>query len=219
MQHTVLENHTLYEKDSSDAEDVHDIYSYLMPTLETLNKCSHFGVNYNRITFQSWVKQLSPCCAAASTAGALNTLFNHNRHDADSFDNVLVLDVFKLLYLQKLESSIQSIQRKFGHTIQPTLIVLNSILCSRDVAFSTNNKCTSSTPLKVNFSMNLFNKALQIFMSNADSYLVLQSHVDNVGDELVFLKQIQQFLEPFLQVFNFPTDVFSCRYITLTQLS
>lgn len=60
-----------------------------LPTSEAicgsdLAQCSHWAGGFNRPLLDGWLRQPSPCCAAASVAGAFNALFDLGRSSAKS---------------------------------------------------------------------------------------------------------------------------------------
>ena len=70
------------EKDSVDAEDA-GWRALLLPDggFPDGADMSQFGIQTNFALLQGWVKQPSPCCAAASVAGAVNAIRGLKRGD------------------------------------------------------------------------------------------------------------------------------------------
>ena len=90
------------ERDSAAAEDVADLPALLLPPgfapLASLDSSvmDRFGLCYSRAALRGWVKQPSPCCAAASTAGAWNCVMGLHRSDPRSARSFLMgREIFK----------------------------------------------------------------------------------------------------------------------------
>lgn len=75
--YTGIDALTGIEKDSADKEDIPNLLQYALtlhpkdkdsPVIDP-EKCAQLSVNFNRNVFDGWVKQPSPCCAAAAVAG------------------------------------------------------------------------------------------------------------------------------------------------------
>jgi len=76
-----------------DKEEVVDLNSLLLPDGQWPQGSSRFAVSCNNGLLKGWVKQPSPCCAAASVAGALNALKGVERGSEGSLDHLAVLQV------------------------------------------------------------------------------------------------------------------------------
>ena len=113
-----------YERDTNEPNDV-DINSLMKLPDDIMNTCDFFGSFYKRIIFKSWVSQPSPCCGAASVAGALNSILGHSRSSLDHLDHIDILSVYKLMYIQKLNAKIASFERNLGFDMIITLKFLN----------------------------------------------------------------------------------------------
>lgn len=104
------------EKDSDENEDSLDILS-IITTFESqslLENTSIFGFHYNKKVFRGWVKQPSPCCAAASVAGAWNALFDLHRSDLEALNYNHILSIYRGLMDDKIYSNSSSFERKLG---------------------------------------------------------------------------------------------------------
>ena len=66
------EKDTEVNQDYSDAE----LMALLLPDGGFPDCQDHFGLQFSRRAFRCWVRQNSPCCAAASVAGACNILLD-----------------------------------------------------------------------------------------------------------------------------------------------
>lgn len=88
------------ERDTEESADVDALQLVLMERLpwastfkgavpaspqRDLSRFSRFGCGFNRGLLDGWVAQPSPCCAAASVAGAFNCLWRRGRGDPNSF--------------------------------------------------------------------------------------------------------------------------------------
>ena len=54
-----------------------------------------FSVSYNQQVLNGWVKQPSPCCAAAAVAGAYNALMGRHRADENALNYAHIIDLYK----------------------------------------------------------------------------------------------------------------------------
>lgn len=83
------------EADTEAPEDVRDLNALLLPsgTLPLDVEC--FSVSYSTALFAGWVKQGSPCCAAASVAGAWNALSGRSRGVEGALSSELVLGAMR----------------------------------------------------------------------------------------------------------------------------
>ena len=64
----------LIECDTDDTEAQLDMAAIMLPGSEFPKEARQFGVLFNRGVLEGWVKQPSPCCGAASIAGAVNCI-------------------------------------------------------------------------------------------------------------------------------------------------
>lgn len=67
-------------------EDVEetDLAALLLPGGSFPTNVAFFGLAFSRAALGAWVKQPSPCCAAAAAAGALNAAAGIHRKDTDA---------------------------------------------------------------------------------------------------------------------------------------
>ena len=134
-----------YERDTSESNDV-DINSFMKLPDDIMNTCDFFGSFYKRIIFMSWVSQPSPCCGAASVAGVLNSILGQRRGSLDHLDHIDILNVYKLMYIQKLHMKIASFERNLGFDMMITLKLLNIKLS--ESLFSSHKKNVSQALVK-----------------------------------------------------------------------
>ncbi len=113
------------ECDTAACEDL-DIMATLLgpwngrlPTKE--DGVSQFGCAYDGALLDAWVKQPSPCCAAAAVAGAINGLSGLHRHDDNALGPLDVLAAMRGVLRDLVESKIASFERKLGADLTPVL--------------------------------------------------------------------------------------------------
>lgn len=82
------------EADTADSEDAVPLSRILLPDDSFPTEVSCFSVSYSKALLNAWVKQPSPCCGAASVAGAVNCLRGFTR---DSPEAIGHLDVLPLM--------------------------------------------------------------------------------------------------------------------------
>lgn len=112
------------EQDTFEDENISDIFNFLLPEKKILKQIGQFGMFFNKRVFSGWVKQPSPCCGAASVAGAWNSLLNIDRLDERSLNHLDVLSVYSILFLEKLTKQIVAFERRLGSSIKSLLFVM-----------------------------------------------------------------------------------------------
>jgi hypothetical protein len=53
------------------------------------------SLSYSIPLLQGWVAQPSPCCAAASVAGAFNALQQYDKTDSRALDHLAVMEIYR----------------------------------------------------------------------------------------------------------------------------
>ena len=82
-----------------------------------------FSVN-NRL-LRGWVKQPSPCCAAASVAGAWNALGAMERTHPAALNHRHVVDIYIQLLQEQIDRLKQSFERKLG--VGPISLLIDAV--------------------------------------------------------------------------------------------
>ena len=114
----------IVEQDTVESEDIQNLLEYVLPSGGVPANASSFGLQYNKRLFNGWVKQPSPCCAAASVAGAWNSLSNLHRSDHNAVQHNNVLDLYREMFKSLIESKQASFERKLTSPIASFLEVL-----------------------------------------------------------------------------------------------
>ncbi len=114
----------IVEQDTFDSEDIPDLLQYVLPNGRIPDNCTMFGMNFNKRVFNGWVKQPSPCCGAASVAGAWNSLCGFHRDDKDAVQHNNVLDLYREMFKGIIETKQSSFERKLGAPIVLFLEIL-----------------------------------------------------------------------------------------------
>jgi hypothetical protein len=104
----------LVEQDTQDIEEISDIFNFVLPPRDILDRSSNLGVSYSRSVFEGWVKQPSACCGASSVAGSWNALLGLHRHHPDALNHEMVLDVYRDIMRKRIENKMSSFERKLG---------------------------------------------------------------------------------------------------------
>jgi hypothetical protein len=81
-------------------------------------------MHYNNLVLNGWVKQPSPCCGAASVAGALNCLLRLSRRDANAFTHIDILAVYRRMFTKQITNKISLFEKKLGHSFDSILRLL-----------------------------------------------------------------------------------------------
>eukprot|EP01039_Chlorochromonas_danica_P005651 gene5651-6233_t len=102
------------EQDTIDAEDITNVVQFIMPSEEVLSSCTSFGFHYNDAIFKGWTKQPSACCAAASVAGAWNSLWRLSRKHEAAFNHTHILRIYEDILEERLRKRMDAFGRKLG---------------------------------------------------------------------------------------------------------
>ena len=102
------------EKDTEEAEDVEDLMAFVLPKNNEHLTARLFCVAYNTNVFRAWVKQPSPCCGAASVAGAINGITNTRRNDEGALNHTHIIKIYNYLFEEAIRKKTQSFNRKLG---------------------------------------------------------------------------------------------------------
>ncbi|EQC29510.1 hypothetical protein SDRG_12759 [Saprolegnia diclina VS20] len=105
------------EQDTAGAEDLSpdEITALLFPV--AWQSYHRFAVAYSKLALRGWVKQPSPSCAAASLAGALNTLHEYGRDHPAAFSTRHVLDVYCHLFRDKINRQRAQLETLLAHSL------------------------------------------------------------------------------------------------------
>ena len=109
-----------------------------LPTKE--DGVQQFGVAYDGALLDAWVKQPSPCCAAAAVAGAINGLSGLHRHDDNALGPLDVLAAMRGVLRDLVESKIASFERKLGADLAPVLDAVSTRVTSEGRRFGVSMK-------------------------------------------------------------------------------
>jgi hypothetical protein len=117
-----------YEKDTAEEEEVLDLTTLVLPhgVLPAEQGC--FAVSYNTALLHGWVKQPSPCCAAASVAGAWNALAGRSRSDVAAFAHTTVIEALAATLQEQIASKKARFERMLGAALEPLFVELSNIL-------------------------------------------------------------------------------------------
>mgnify|MGYP003317854744 CR=1 FL=1 len=106
------------ECDTKDAEDLDVTQTLLglwggrLPGLE--ERVTTFACAVDSALLAAWVKQPSPCCAAAALAGAMNALARVGRRDARAMQPLEILATMRGLLRDTVAKKRASFERKLG---------------------------------------------------------------------------------------------------------
>jgi hypothetical protein len=129
------------EQDTNEEEDVSNIVQYVLPELSIQHSALNLGISINFKLFAGWVRQPSPCCGAASVAGAWNALFGLHRRSPYSFNHVKVIEAYCSLFTSKLFQQMSSFERKLGAPLTDVLASINTGLKRTGREFAGKKRC------------------------------------------------------------------------------
>jgi len=98
------------EADTADSEDTLNLQTILLPSSSFPPNAKSFSVSYNKGLLDGWVKQPSPCCAAASVAGAYNGLMDLTREEAGSKGHMDVLPLMADLLKEQVRRELGAVR-------------------------------------------------------------------------------------------------------------
>ncbi|CAM9490304.1 unnamed protein product, partial [Ectocarpus sp. 13 AM-2016] len=116
------------EADTEEPEDVSDLNTLLLPSGTLPLDVERFSVSYSRALLKGWVKQGSPCCAAASLAGAWNALGGLPRGSRGALNSESVLRAMRTVVQGQVAAMIARFERLLGGSLEPLLQVLDAEL-------------------------------------------------------------------------------------------
>lgn len=100
-----------YERDTNENEEMPDRLALLLPS-GTFPPCADkFGLTLSEAAFAGWVKQTSPACCAASTAGAWNAVLHLERGDPRALSQDSVLDVLREIQRRRVALQKAKVER------------------------------------------------------------------------------------------------------------
>ena len=87
-----------------------------------------FSMSYSVTALNGWVKQLSPCCAAASIVGAWNAIFALDRSHPDAMTKEDGIEGLRLLISENIDKKRRSFENMLGAPVAPLLRELDAHL-------------------------------------------------------------------------------------------
>eukprot|EP00656_Telonema_subtile_P005913 TRINITY_DN12709_c0_g1_i2.p1 TRINITY_DN12709_c0_g1~~TRINITY_DN12709_c0_g1_i2.p1 ORF type:complete len:237 (-),score=69.43 TRINITY_DN12709_c0_g1_i2:131-841(-) len=133
------------EQDSAASEEV-DYNALILPDGKFPTHVSRFALGVNYDLLHGWVKQPSPCCAAASVAGAVNCIRGHKRWDAGAIGHLQVLEVMAGILTEQAEKLQGSAERCLGAPLAPLEAALAASLAGDGLTLD-RKECTKKLVL------------------------------------------------------------------------
>lgn len=115
------------EQDSAESEDA-DMQALLLPDGTFPLHLSRFSISVNYELLHGWVKQPSPCCAAASVAGAVNGLRGFKRAQDGALGFREVLQIYADILSEQAMKHKASAERCLGASLDPLEEALDEAL-------------------------------------------------------------------------------------------
>ncbi|KAG5176993.1 hypothetical protein JKP88DRAFT_334256 [Tribonema minus] len=112
------------EMDTLDSPDKLDLPSLLLPEGTLPLGHQRVAVCYNEALLRGWVAQPSPCCAAASVAGAFNALRGAARGTPRALTHFAVLSVLEETLCERIDNLRARFERLLGSSVAPLLDAL-----------------------------------------------------------------------------------------------
>jgi hypothetical protein len=94
----------------------------LMMSLMPADDCTFVSISHNRALLDGWATQPSPCCAAASVAGAFNSLAGLRRDGVHRVTHTDALHQYRVLLAESLFDKQRSFERRLGAPITDLLV-------------------------------------------------------------------------------------------------
>ena len=114
----------MVEEDTIHSEDTLNITECVRDGMPSEDLCLHECVSYDRRVFNGWVKQPSACCAAASVAGAFNSLSCRRRGDEGVLNHSSVLHIYEVIFSDLIAKQKLDFERRLGSTVDALLTLL-----------------------------------------------------------------------------------------------
>lgn len=102
------------EQDTAEAEDAYKVSDLIFPPASFLYERDLVSFSVNNKLLKGWVKQPSPCCAAASVAGAWNALGGMDRSHPNALQYPDVIAIYCTILEEQIHRLTQSFERKLG---------------------------------------------------------------------------------------------------------
>eukprot|EP00668_Euglena_longa_P015592 GGOE01019696.1.p1 GENE.GGOE01019696.1~~GGOE01019696.1.p1 ORF type:complete len:478 (-),score=160.34 GGOE01019696.1:371-1804(-) len=99
------------EADTAQDEDAVDLETLLLPDGRLPMDVLNFSLHVCHAALNGWVKQTSPACAAASTAGAWNTVLGLRRDAEEAHNQDSVMDVLRDILKGKVDEARARLER------------------------------------------------------------------------------------------------------------
>jgi len=135
------------EQDSDEAEEA-NYEALLLPGGCFPTSVSRFAVGVNYELLHGWVKQPSPCCAAASLAGAINALRGLKRQEKGAWGHRDVLYIMADILAAQADKLRESAERCLGAELTPLLNPLHQTLEKLELSLDKKD-CTKKLILRV----------------------------------------------------------------------
>ena len=129
------------EQDTEDREDNLDYDALLLPGGRLPTACARFTLSVNYSLLRGWIKQPSPCCAAASLAGAVNALRGVTRGQEGAWDHRDVLDIMAGILQAQADKLRASAERCLGASLAPLLVAVEHRLAEEQMTLD-QKQCT-----------------------------------------------------------------------------
>ena len=126
-----------YERDTHENEDMSDRLSLLLPNGAFPPCADKFGLTLSEAAFAGWVKQTSPACCAASTAGAWNAVLNIARDDPRALSQDSVLEVMREMQRRRIALQHAKVERLLSLGMGTVASLLPAIEAELSVVYPT----------------------------------------------------------------------------------
>ncbi|CAM9555363.1 unnamed protein product, partial [Hapterophycus canaliculatus] len=118
----------MVEADTEQPEEISNLNALLLPSGILPLDVERFSVSYSRALLEGWVRQESPCCAAASIAGAWNALSGKPRGAEGALSNECVLRAMRSVVEEQISCMVARFERLLGASLEPLLQALDAEL-------------------------------------------------------------------------------------------
>eukprot|EP01029_Cantina_marsupialis_P005979 TRINITY_DN164_c2_g1_i1.p1 TRINITY_DN164_c2_g1~~TRINITY_DN164_c2_g1_i1.p1 ORF type:complete len:680 (-),score=190.28 TRINITY_DN164_c2_g1_i1:255-2294(-) len=112
-----------YEKDTDDVRNYTEarLMDLILPDSKFPLTLDKFSFSVSKSMFKAWVKQPSPCCAAAVVAGAWNANLKISHDHPDAMNHKNVLDEYRDMVQTTIDKTNGRLERLFQNDIKPLL--------------------------------------------------------------------------------------------------
>lgn len=177
----------LVEKDTEEAENSPSLQELLLPPTigarvpQFPAKVAKFSLSYSIDCLEGWVKQPSPCCAAASVAGAWNAATGLLRSDSAALSHADVLRLYVEHFAKRLATKSGAFERRLGAALAPVLTDIEGRLRERGTPLDGKERLKRADQLQLLYD--LVSETVRSARARASRHVLCEADVPTLPGE------------------------------------